>query len=392
MLAICSDLDETPDSGAYISVARFLNTTSETPLGRGVGLEVGNTIYFDMPNDQFAYWNTDDASRELVRNMIRSGHIDCFHSFGDLAKTRGHAERALEELERHGCRIECWIDHSKAPTNVGPDIMMGTGDVPGSPAYHTDLTYAHGVRFFWRGRVTSVIGQNRDRSLRRLFSLRNPLVSARTMATEAMKGALAGMGSRKYAMHGINDVIRPITLRDARPVFEFMRCNPYWGGVSRAETADGLADVLTDSFLKRLVERQGVCILYTHLGKSRNPTIPLTQGTITALRRLLDAADRCDVLVATTRRLLGYCLTAQHVAAEVIDDGGREIVRLDTTALKLHDVSCDLSGITICVKDSVNARLFVDGTEAVDIQRNPEDELGCQSISVPWRPLSFPNV
>ena len=55
MMTICSDLDETPDRARYFEIARFLNTDAETPAGKGVGLEVGNTIYFNMPNDQFAY-------------------------------------------------------------------------------------------------------------------------------------------------------------------------------------------------------------------------------------------------------------------------------------------------------------------------------------------------
>ncbi len=61
MLAICSDLDETPDRNVYYQIMRFLNTTEETAMGPGVGLEVGNSVYFDMPPNQFAYWNTDDA-------------------------------------------------------------------------------------------------------------------------------------------------------------------------------------------------------------------------------------------------------------------------------------------------------------------------------------------
>ena len=48
-LAICSDLDETPNRDIYYETAKFLNTTQMTSMGRGVGLEVGNTIYFDMP-------------------------------------------------------------------------------------------------------------------------------------------------------------------------------------------------------------------------------------------------------------------------------------------------------------------------------------------------------
>jgi len=73
MMVICSDLDETPDRDVYYEIMRFLNTTEETDMGPGVGLEVGNSIYFDMPPDQFAYWNTDDVGREMVRTLIRSG-------------------------------------------------------------------------------------------------------------------------------------------------------------------------------------------------------------------------------------------------------------------------------------------------------------------------------
>ena len=98
MLAICSDLDETPDGDAYWEIARYLNTTQTTAMGQGAGLEVGNTIYFDMPAEQFSYWNTNDAGRAMVRALIQSGHVDCLHSYGDLATTREHAGRALDEL------------------------------------------------------------------------------------------------------------------------------------------------------------------------------------------------------------------------------------------------------------------------------------------------------
>ena len=84
MLAVCSDLDLTPGAGVYLESMRFLNTTAETRFGRGVDLEVGNSIYFDMPAGHLSYWNADDAVRSRLRTLIKSGHIDCLHSFGDL--------------------------------------------------------------------------------------------------------------------------------------------------------------------------------------------------------------------------------------------------------------------------------------------------------------------
>jgi hypothetical protein len=306
MLAICSDLDETPDRRVYWEIMRFLNTTQTTAMGEGLGLEVGNTLYFDMPPDQFAYWNTDDAGREMVRGLIRSGHIDCLHSFGDLATTRTHAGRALEELARHDCRLAVWVDHGTAVTNFGADIMGGHGDEVGHPAYHADLTCDFGVRYVWRGRVTSVIGQDVPRCLGGLFNAAHPVASAKTLVKEWAKGVLARRGHAKYAMHGPNALVRDARLRDGREVREFIRCNPHWGGVSRGDTGAGLDQVLTDRFLQRLVDRGGTCILYTHLGKVRNRWEPVEAPARRALQRLADYYHAGRILVTTTRRLLDY--------------------------------------------------------------------------------------
>jgi hypothetical protein len=301
-LAICSDLDETPDAETYFELMRFLNTTGETTMGPGVGLEVGNSIYFDMPPGHFSYWNTTGENQEKIRILIKSGHIDCLHSYGDLAATRDHAVRALAELERYDCRLPVWVDHSKAPTNFGGDIMQGHGDQPGHPAYHADLTLAHGVRYIWRGRVTSVIGQNQPASLRGLAADGHFWSSAKTILTEGAKQVLARSGSAKYALHAPNRVLQPARLRDGREVREFLRCNPHWGGVSCCDTGRGIAEVLNPRFLDRLVERRGVCILYTHLGKLDGAR-RFGGGTVQAFRKLAGyAANR--ILVTTTSRLL----------------------------------------------------------------------------------------
>ncbi|MGD1083238.1 MAG: hypothetical protein ABSA47_00650 [Verrucomicrobiota bacterium] len=307
-LAICSDLDETPDAETYFELMRFLNTTEETSMGRGVGLEVGNTIYFDMSPGHFSYWNTDEKNREKIRTLIKSGHIDCLHSYGDLATTRAHAARALEELERHGCRLSVWIDHAVAPTNFGSDIMEGHGDEPGHPAYHADLTLAHGVRYVWRGRVTSVIGQDKPVSLGGIANWRHPLASADTIARESAKQILAHCGHSKYRLHSANRILRPVRLRDHKSeAFEFMRCNPSWRGVSQYDTGWGVGEVLSESFLKRLIACRGVCVLYTHLGKLGPGRRQFSEAAVRAFQRLADYHHSGQLLVTTTQRLLELC-------------------------------------------------------------------------------------
>jgi hypothetical protein len=306
MLAICSDLDETRDAETYFEIMKFLNTTEETSMGPGVGLEVGNTIYFNMPDGHFSYWSTTDENREKIRELIRSGHIDCIHSFGDLATTRAHAGKALEELERHGCRIRTWVDHAQAPTNFGADIMRGHGDEAGHPCYHADLTCGYGVEYVWRGRVTSVIGQNRRASLRGIASARHPIASAKTLLKEAVKRMSARLGRSKYSLHLPNRVLRPARLRDGQRVKEFLRCNPHWGGVSGVDTADGLAEVLTPAFLERLLARRASSIIYTHIGKCRTSRLPLPPPTIAALRLLAEYQRAGKICVTTTTRLLDW--------------------------------------------------------------------------------------
>jgi hypothetical protein len=388
MLALCSDLDETPDRHVYGLITRYLNTTDETPMGPGVGLEVGNSIYFDMPGDQFAYWNTDDAGRATVQALIRSGHVDCLHSFGDLATSRAHAGRALDELSRHGCRVAVWVDHAVAPSNFGADIMRGEGDLAGAAAYHADLTCGFGVRYVWRGRVTSVIGQDARRSLRGIFRRHHPLASAKTLAKEAAKGVLARAGSGKYAMHGSNALLRPVSLRSGHAVWEFLRSNPYWAGVDRGETAEGLGHVLNASMLRRLEARGGYCALYTHLGKVRRTDEPFPPHTRAALAALSAASRAGRVLVTTTRRMLDHAMAVRHVSATASDPGNGALV-VDVTTNGAGDLG-SLEGLSLYVPTPERTTVRVNGREVGDLQRNPPDHTGRASVSIPWRPLEFP--
>lgn len=389
MLAICSDLDETPDRRVYWETTRYLNTTDHTLMGPGVGLEVGNTIYFDMPPDQFAYWNTDDAGREMIRALIRTGHIDCLHSFGDLAWTRRDAGRALDELSSHDCRIQVWIDHGVAPSNFGPDIMQGRGDLPGAEVFHADLTCQYGVRYVWRGRVTSVIGQDVPPRLGGVWSSGHPIESARTLAKECAKGLLAKLGSRKYEMHRANRILHPIRLRSGHSAWEFLRENPHWGGVSCGETADGLAEVLSDRMLERLVARGGFSILYTHLGKVLDPKEPLKRPTRQALNRLAVYVRDGRILVTTTRRLLSYNHLLHNARVEAVTRSG-DWLSVDVRTTAESDLGDDAQGLCLYVPDPQRTRLIVNGQERGDVTSHPPDETGRASIAVRWRALTFP--
>ncbi|UCD52988.1 MAG: hypothetical protein JSW27_10180 [Phycisphaerales bacterium] len=393
MLAICSDLDETPNRHVYWEIMRFLNTADTTPMGQGVGLEVGNTIYFDMPSNQFAYWNTDDAGREMARALIRSGHIDCLHSYGDLATTRQHAGRALDELARHDCKLQVWIDHGTAVTNFDPDIMHGHGDEIGHQAYHADLTTEYGIKYVWRGRVTSVVGQDVPARLEGIWDRRHPIASGRTWLKEFAKQLLARTGNAKYAMHGPNETFRSTFLRDGRSVHEFMRCSPHWGGVSSCEEGRAIGEVLTAEILDRLVERGGTCFLYTHLGKIDDVKIPFNSGAVEGFRRLAEMFHNGRILVTTTRRLLGYRRATRQITWVGIEDDDHIRIAIDTRSESPRSdrlSEADLAGLTFYVSDPEITSMTIDGRDVPHLKHNEPDHTGQASVSLDWPTLEFP--
>ena len=189
-IAICSDLDETAGARAYFNTSEFLNTDVQTAFGKGVNLEVGNTLYFLMPNEEFCYFGADNSEQAQMRALMKSGHIDCLHSFGDDATDRSHALRAINHLLDHGCQVPVWIDHAVAPTNFGSDIMRGLGDVRESVAYHSDVSFNLGIKFVWLGRVTSFVGQDVRRSIFDGIRRKSPTYRSTTMLKGAIKDVL----------------------------------------------------------------------------------------------------------------------------------------------------------------------------------------------------------
>lgn len=386
MLAICSDLDETPNQAIYFETARYLNTHQETFLGKGVGLEVGNTIYFDMPKGQFSYSNSDDVGRQKVQKLIESGHIDCLHSFGDLVNCRSRIEACWAELQQATRKVEVWVDHGQAQTNFDNDIMQGKGAIEGENAFHSDLTVQSGeLAFIWKGRVTSLVAQNSVRCYQGLFNRTEIAKSCKTILTEFTKGWLGRLGSAKYAMHAKNSLLRKTKLIDGSPVWEFMRCNPSWAGVSTFEKARGIEQVLTCAVLDTLVKRSGCSVLYTHLGKVFSVQSPFREQTRRAFELLADYQKSRKILTATTRRLLGYARTVSELDYFVKEIGNETHIYLNS-----EYQGEDLHGLTWYVNDPEKVKLFINKQLFEGLQSNPPDHSKQASVSIPWTPLQFP--
>ena len=177
-------------------------------------------------------------------------------------------------------------------------------------------------------------------------------------------------------------------LRDGRPVVEFLRANPHFGGVSQGETATGFGEVLTAPMLRRLEARGGIAIIYTHLGKCLDRRQPFTPDGIAGLRRLAAACRDGRLLVTTTRRLLGYARLRDTVTWTARQDG--QDVQIDVTTGGIFH-GRDLDGLSFYVDDPARTRLTVDG-RGWPLQAQWADDSGRPSVSIPWRRLALPAV
>ena len=192
----------------------------------------------------------------------------------------------------------------------------------------------------------------------------------------------------RYRLHAANRVVTRARLRDGAATIEFLRSNPHWAGVSHAETADGIPEVLTATFLDRLVARQASCVLYTHLGKRRRDDGggALSMAAMQAFRLLAERQARGEVSVTTTSRLLDYTRARDEAQASSSQDHNR--VCIDITVPDAPSVQ----GLTFYTDAPHLTCVRVNGTLIEKVTCNPADESGRASVTIPWRPLEFPQV
>jgi hypothetical protein len=135
--------------------------------------------------------------------------------------------------------------------------------------------------------------------------------------------------------------------------------------------------------LDELERRAGFMVVYTHLFR-RPAGMALENVNWSPLADLAARHRAGRIKVATASRLLAYAEMCESLEWTVRSERGEVEIRIDS-----HRAPADLQGLTFYVPNSRNAAISVGG-ERMDVERNPPDETGRQSISVPWRALRFP--
>lgn len=396
-LVICSDIDRTKTLERFLAIQEFLNTTRNTSMGPGIGLEIGNSFFPYTSDDSFGYFSSRPEDRNVIETLIKAGYIDCLHSYGNGVCSRSDAIRALEEFEHRGCKLDVWINHSRAPSNFGKDTAPGLGDVIDSPIYHADVTLAYGIRYIWKGRGSSIVGHGVPfsyNSFLSIFDKDHPAYSLKNIGKELVKIILAYLGYPRFAIHRQNQLLHVDHLRDGQFVYEFQRCNNYWRGLSYGHNSDGLAYVIRPKALRDLITAEGCMIIYTHLGvgPDRPPFIP--PQTQKALRYLADIHRNGDIYVTTTSRILNYYLNHRYLrwSYEVNQHGWIQIAihGVSDPIFGFHVPSLDeLQGITFYVPRRNKVKVYL-GDKQLRIKRNPADHTNRESVMIPRTFLTYP--
>ena len=418
---ICSDIDGTSFEN-FLEIHRFLNSAQSTSLGKGLGLEIGDSFWFyskfGSPDHAFAYF--DEANHhpspcaEVMRELMRAGFLDVMHSYGNFSDSRGVkqptfsralADKAMNELAKIGVKIRTWVNHGNHFNiqNVGGDFVGALGDCVKlsagneNPAYHTDLLVSGGARFFWETEdaVTNIVGQDRPCNFWEAYVTNVAFRSGR----EKFKNAIKGIGAAAnqltmpiinkrwfpyQAYLGNNLLLEPWTLRDGQRVFKFRRY-----GSGRWDWGDDVPLVVNEKILDHLIEVEGASILYVHLGdrRDRSDGLPLSKETIEVFRMLARKFYEGKIWVTTTSRLLTYCAMRDALRWHDEPSGDQHLIYID-------GLDSEIIGRDWLTPENLQGMTFYTAApEKMEIVFRNEPlsvERSTASVSIPLRRLEFP--
>ena len=404
-LAMSNDTDDLRDPRGWWEFLRYLNTAESTWLGSGLGLEAGDSFWFqsDDPDQQAgSYFKglTDEPSpfAPLIGALGRAGYLDTLHSYGRFSRHGGfrreHALRAALVLQREGFAPRVWVNHGGA--HDFQNLGTGCGDLPenpdalGGPApeYHLDVTRDIGFRYAWVGDLTGTPGQSRALGVGDWLHPASPV--RREAAGHVARGLSRRLGYRHILAslpnYGVleNALLAARRMRDGTVMQTFVR----YGDFKRSTFAD-LGWLLRDYMLDTLEATQGVSIVFVHW--SRHPGYAfrdLPPAGLEGLARLARRFHERRLWVTTTARLLAYWEARNALDVRYSPEGDNGVLHLvprplpDGRAVE----SNDLSGISFEVPDVSRTRVLLNGI-TLPFKRSPHRP---NVLWMPWKPLSFP--
>ena len=317
-LTILSDRHGIQTAGEFRLFHRFLNTTQETPKGKGLGLEIGDTFWFYDELGRFSYFdkysNRPSDQAPVIRDYYASGYIDCLHTWGDFTNVkfeRKYAQWVVDECAAQGLTLPIWVNHGNVNNthNINRGVPHHQGAQESSDSFHVDLLFKAGVCVMWRF-LTPIIGQDRrltfeehlsigaEESTSRASFVTKRIAKRTAMGVDRLTGGILGM-NLEYAD---NKFLAPATLDNDQRVHEFRRYNNHPANIWHGMHVPDLLRQLHKDVLDRLIASGGYMVVYNHLeyGDFYHPDI------VASLQELKQREEQGDLWVTTTAKLVRF--------------------------------------------------------------------------------------
>jgi hypothetical protein len=406
-LALSNDADFMTEE-SFRLLHRYLNTTRDSALGRGLGLPVADSFFlFSSPDSRNAFTLFEGLSDRFssrapfMLECARAGVIDTLHTFGDFTAAdhfdRDLARRGLDALARENVGVRVWVNHGAA-TNVqclGPLNNHFRGDLPGDRAHHADLSIAYGIRFYWLGdTLGDYISYDGRWDPRALLAWAKGVIRSRRL------------GSLRSLMRPGSELLYPIRLRDGATILGF---NRYAGTAGLTPVLENLPAQLSPRNLALLKKTGGYAIVYQHFAvRRRSPGfgvdnyVPnehpyLRPEETAALDRLAREFHDGNIFVTSSARLLRYNEVQRGLRWTASShEQGHRIALLgisDATGASRSPEPADAEGLTFYTPDPRHTEIWRSTAQGEVLLRglvvNRADQTGCESISLP---PSFPGM
>jgi hypothetical protein len=368
---------------------QFVNTTGETPLGEGLGLELSSS-FFLFSNQERAcsiYSSTDLNSEEneyapKIDEYISAGWIDALHGIGDFDEggfSREHALKSQRYLARHKGRLEIFTNHGTSLNvqNVGMDAPYHQGDNLDSDSYHVDILKQIGIKFVW---TDSMVVSNHLSLSKSTSLIHHTKQQIRKM-----------MGRSANYTFGKNQDLATISLRD-KSIFQGFR--RYAGTKIAAPNLGTFQEQLGSINWSDFYKRQMGIILYQHFGilsfDKVNPWVSSRTDKVIELRKtllepfqFLRGQNSLNLLwVAKCNKYLRYRRAHNLVNVQYIGNGQYEITMKNNDSCEL-DASW-LEGLTFYAEHGRIQSLFF-GEIPIRFDEVGADESGRNCVMVPFR-------
>lgn len=301
----------------------------------------------------------------LVRHPeITSQPHDIIHTWGDYMHSREKnfdridALRAIEILKKNDIQPNVWIDHSRFSGNLIHNSSLGsipsTKDASGieyrNYKYTLDLIENLGIRYFWDGKVTSLIAQDK---LYSRYQYRRVLGDTILVAAgKALLGRVTKSDTiLKYlkSEYELNSQYYPVSFPDGSTHYCFRRFGTW-------VDADiyGLGNVLRQENIDKLLKRKGTMVVYTHLGKRPHNKMHLDyhipEKTKCALQNISNLYNEKKLMISPLSKLLDYLVIRDNIVVipeenkiEFKPDNIR-FKQMGQSELKGHKFSFSLTG------------------------------------------------